>query len=298
MMRDWIHKHQLAVFFVLAYAITWAAQIPAYLYATSHGLKLGNEPNTQHLVDLLGGTGQPGFTPYLLLFSFAFGPTIAGVIVTGVVGGRAALAELGSRLVRFRVGLRWVVIVLALPVALALGSLALAFVINGFQPFGFDPLVPVSLFVPLLLYMLICTGLAEEVGWRGYALPELQRRHTAEKASWLLGIGWGLWHLPSVLIGPYLQGNLQIGLVVPVLLALTVGIVGWTIVITWIYNHTQSVFWIIVLHGWNNTVQSYLVLSAQQYAAQVIFPILPWLIAVWLLKKYGAQTLLGGPRGE
>ena len=194
---------------------------------------------------------------------------------------------------RVGVAKTWIVVVLLLPVALAVTSLGLAFVLGGFRPSGFDLLVPLSIFLPLLIYMLVCTGLAEEVGWRGYALPVLQRRHTAEKASWILGIGWGLWHIPSVLVGPYLQGDLHIGLVIPVLLGLTMGIVGWTIVITWLYNHTQSVFWIIVLHGWNNTVQSYLILSAEQYAAQVIFPILPWLIAVWLLKKYGAETLTG-----
>lgn len=291
--REWLRRHQLAVFFILAYAITWSVQIPAYLFAYRENVKLSNEANTEHFLDLVSGRGHPGLAPYLLLFMFTFGPSLAGVIVTALVGGRAGLSELWSRVTRVGVAGRWVVIILLLPVALSFASLALAFLIGGFQPYGFDLLLPLSLFVPLLVYMLVCTGLAEEVGWRGYALPELQRHHTAEKASWILGIGWGLWHIPSVLVGPYLQGDLHIGLVVPVLLGLTMGIVGWTIVITWIYNHTQSVFWIIVLHGWNNTVQSYLVLSAEQYAAQVIFPILPWAIAVWLLKKYGTQTLTG-----
>jgi len=291
--REWLRKHQLVVFFILAYAITWSVQIPAYLFADREDVKLSNEANTEHFLALLRGEAVPGLAPYLLLFMFTFGPSVAGVIVTGLVGGRAGLAELWGRVIRVGVGRRWVAIVLILPVALALSSLVLAFVLGGFQPFGFDLLVPLALFVPLLVYMLVCTGLAEEVGWRGYALPQLQRHHTAEKASWILGIGWGLWHIPSVLVGPYLQGDLHIGLVLPVLLGLTLGIVGWTIVITWIYNHTESVFWIIVLHGWTNTVQSFLVLSAEQYAAQVIFPILPWVIAVWLLKTYGSETLTG-----
>jgi membrane protease YdiL (CAAX protease family) len=289
--REWVLRNQLIVFFILAYAITWAVQIPAYLFAYREDVKFSNEANTEHFLALLRGEGHPGLAPYLLLFMFTFGPSVAGVIVTALVGGRAGLAELWSRVSHVGVGRRWIAIILLLPIALALSSLGVAFVLGGFQPYGFDLLVPLSLFVPLLVYMLVCTGLAEEIGWRGYALPELQRHHTAEKASWILGIGWGLWHIPSVLIGPYLQGDLHIGLVIPVLLGLTLGIVGWTIVITWIYNHTQSVFWIIVLHGWNNTVQSFLVLSAEQYAAQVIFPILPWLIAVWLLKRYGTDTL-------
>lgn len=79
----------------------------------------------------------------------------------------------------------------------------------------------------------------------------------------------------------------------PILLGLTVGIVGWTIVITWIYNHTHSVFWIIVLHGWYNTVQSYLILSSEQFAAQAVFPLLPWAVAIVLLRRYGSRTLTG-----
>ena len=64
----------------------------------------------------------------------------------------------------------------------------------------------------------------------------------------------------------------------------------WPIVITWIYNNTSSVFWIILLHGWNNAIQSYLVLSAG-LLANVIFAVLPWAIAIYLLRKYGGQTL-------
>lgn len=296
--RERLGRHQLAVFFLLAYVISWSAQIPAYVVANARGVRLSNEANTQHFLDLLAGRGNPAVAPFLLAFMFAFGPSVAGVIITALVGGRAGLADLWSRLTRVRVGGVWIAVVLLLPLALAAASLALAFAVNGFQPFAFSLLLPIALFVPLLIYMLVCTGLAEEVGWRGYALPELQRRHSAERASWILGVAWGLWHLPSVLVGPYLQGDLHIGLVVPILLALTVGIVGWTIVITWIYNNTQSLFWIVVLHGWFNTVQSYLVLSAQQFAAQLIFPILPWVVAAWLLKKYGAQTLTRRPDQE
>jgi membrane protease YdiL (CAAX protease family) len=139
--------------------------------------------------------------------------------------------------------------------------------------------------------MVVCTGVAEEIGWRGYALPQLQRDHTAEKASWVLGFAWGLWHIPSVLYLPYLRGELNLGLVVPILAGLTFGIVGYTIVLTWIYNNTGSVFWIIVLHGWANTVQSYLVLSSGSYVAQLAWGLLPWTVALYLLKHYDAETL-------
>jgi membrane protease YdiL (CAAX protease family) len=185
-------------------------------------------------------------------------------------------------------------IILLLPLALAAVTLALTFLAGGLQPIDFAFLAPLSLVPLLLLYMLIFTALAEEIGWRGYALPELQKRHSAERSSWILGIAWGWWHIPALLLPQYLRGELTVGLVVAVLLGITFGVVGWTIVLTWIYNNTHSVFWIILLHGWNNTIQSYLVLSAG-FLANVIFALLPWAVAIYLLKKYGGKTLRTEP---
>lgn len=61
--------------------------------------------------------------------------------------------------------------------------------------------------------------------------------------------------------------------------------------LTWIYNNTKSIFWIVLLHGWSNTVQSYLVLSSDSYTAQLPYGVLPWGIAIYALKRYGAGTL-------
>lgn len=294
MLRQKLARFQLPIFFVLAYAITWSAQIPAYIYAHNHGHTLTNERNTLHLINLFRGELDPGLTPYLLIAIFAFGPTLAGIIVTGIFHGQEGLQDLWRRLARVGVGSRWILIVLLLPLALAAVTLAVTLLVGGLRPITFVFLAPLSVLPVLLLYMLIFTGLAEEVGWRGYALPELQKTQTAERASWVLGIGWGLWHIPALLLPQWLRGELNPGLVIAVLLGITFGVVGWTIVITWIYNNTSSVFWIIGLHGWNNTVQSYLVLSAGLFA-NVIFAVLPWAVAVYLLRKYGGQTLRGKP---
>lgn len=288
-----VQKLQLPLFFVLAYAITWSIQIPAYLVAASRGESLSNEANLQHFGELMGGTIDPDLAPYFLLVSFSFGPTLAGLLVTALARGRAGLRELGARLAKARIAGRWIAAIILIPVALALASLILGFLLGGFQ-LDYSPLVPLALALPFLVYLLIFTGLAEEVGWRGYALPELQRHHSAEKASWILGIAWGLWHLPSNLLMPYLAGTLTAPMAIAVVLGLTFGAAGWTIVLTWIYNNTESLFWIIVLHGFYNWVMSYLVLSSGNYLAQVVSGVLPWAVAAFVLKKYGAETLREG----
>ena len=287
-------RFQVPIFFVLAYAITWSAQVPAYIYAHDHGHQLTNEQNLLHLRNLFRGELNPDLAPYLFLAIFAFGPTLAGIIVTGVFHGKSGLLDLGRRTRRINVGRRWMLIVLFLPLALGLVSLALAFLAGGLRPINFVFLAPLSLLPFLLLYMLIFTALAEEVGWRGYALPQLQKTHSAERASWIVGIAWGWWHIPALLFPQFLRGEFVVGMVVAVLLAITFGVVGWSIVVTWIYNNTHSVFWIILLHGWNNTIQSYLVLSAG-FVANVIFAVLPWGVAIYLLKRYGGRTLRAGP---
>lgn len=285
-------KYQLIIFFILAFATTWFAQITAYLYAYPNGYQLTNEANIIHLLGLLQGTLNPEFLPYYLLFVFSFGPTIAGIIVTALFKGKSGLKNLLARTTKYKLEIKWYLLVIIVPLLLSVISLLLGYVLSGFQPIEFNFLVPVSLFIPFLLYMIIFTGLQEELGWRGYALPELQKKYSAEKSSWILGIAWGLWHIPANLAAPFLSGQLSVPIVVVTLLALTIGIVGWTIVNTWFYNNTESVFLIILLHGITNTLQSYIVLSSSNQTAPMIYGILPWVLATYLLKKHGKETLL------
>ncbi|WP_210505729.1 CPBP family intramembrane glutamic endopeptidase [Naasia sp. SYSU D00057] len=285
-----IRRVQIPLFFVLAYAITWSIQIPAYVYADRRGERLTNEANVVHFTDAFLGRADPAFLGIFLLFSFSFGPTVAGLIVIALAQGREGFRDLGRRLARVRVPPRFVVAVLLIPVALSVAALLLGYVASGFAPFDYAPLVPFALALPFLLHLLVFTAVAEEIGWRGYALPVLQRRHTAERASWILGLAWGLWHLPSNLLPPLLLGQLTVPMAIATVLGLTFGAVGWTLVITWIFNGTgESLFWILVLHGFGNWVQSYLVLSSGSYPAQVAYGVLPWAIALVLLKRYGPE---------
>jgi membrane protease YdiL (CAAX protease family) len=93
-----------------------------------------------------------------------------------------------------RVGVRWYLVVLAIVFVIYLPSVIVG-LLNG--PIPTASLVFTSLvwFIPMFLYTLLASGL-EEPGWRGYALPNLQTRHNARKASLILGIIWGIWHWP------------------------------------------------------------------------------------------------------
>ena len=295
MVRAKLVRHQLPVFFILAFLITWTAQITTYLYADAHGFRISNEDNLLHFQDLLAGRLDAGFVPFLLLFHLTFGPSVAGILVVAIFKGRAGLGELFRRVIKVRIPLRWILVIVAIPLVWSAVALGFGYAVSGFAPIEYDFLVPLSMILPFFLYMVVFTGLSEEIGWRGYALPELQSKYSAEKSSWVLGILWGPWHVPSVLLIPFLHGDLTLLLAGTSLLGLTFGIVGWTIVITWVYNNTQSVFWMILLHGLVNTVQSYLVLSSNNQPAMAIWALIPWAFAIYLLKKYGGETLTGKP---
>ena len=288
-----VRRHPIAAFVLLAYGFTWSLQVTSLLVAARSGVELSNEDNARSFAQALTGDLPVERGLALLLFNVGqFGPAIAGAVLVGALYGRPGLRDLRRRLGAWRVGARWYAIILALPCILSAAAIVVGFVLGGFSVGPWQPLVPVAGALGFFLYLVVFTGLAEEPGWRGFALPQLQRTSTAARASWILGFIWGLWHVPFTV---YFNRD-QPFVIIPALLGLTFGIVGWTMVNTWIYNSTGSVLVIVLLHGWGNTVQSYLVLSQPNFMAHTLYAVLPWAIAVWLSRRYGDETLSDGPR--
>lgn len=278
------------LFLVLAYGITWAVQIPVYLYLVPRGIVPTNEQNFLLLGELVTGDLESGVALAILLLCFSFGPSLAGVVVIAWTSGWQGLRDLGSRLIKLGIPSKWIAFVLLFPIVLCLAAIAVGTLLGGMAVPSYEFIVPLVLAVLFLLFLIICTGLAEELGWRGFALPHLQKTRNAEQASWVLGIAWGLWHLPSVVLLPLMAQRATLPQALFSLLGLTIGVVGYTIVLTWFYNNTQSLFWIVILHGYANAWQSYLVLSSGNFMIQVAYGVLPWVMAVWLLKHYDTET--------
>jgi uncharacterized protein len=76
----------------------------------------------------------------------------------------------------------------------------------------------------------VIVGLFEEPGWRGFALPRMQRNHTALWAALVLGVIWLLWHLPELVSNP---GERE---PVPYLIA----VLAWSVILAWVYNSTRG----------------------------------------------------------
>jgi membrane protease YdiL (CAAX protease family) len=197
---------------------------------------------------------------------------------------------------KWNVGSRWYLIVVGLPVPLAGVSLLAGVVTGGIDLASYESLLPASYFIPFFVYMLVFTGVYEEPGWRGFALPYLQRENTATRASWILGIVWAVWHFPIIIYYNLTVTEVAPPVLIPILAGLVMGTVGWTIVNTWIYNSTESVFLMILLHGWYNTVNAFAVLPFENMMVTTVNSVLPWAVAGLVSKRHGDENLAERPR--
>jgi membrane protease YdiL (CAAX protease family) len=231
-----VRRHPLISFFVLAMGMSWLAWLPYIL--SKQGLGIWD----YHFPVILGSPQISGVLPGAYL-----GPVAAAFIVTALTGGRPALRRWAARLWRWRVNWRWY--------AIALVGVPLAVVLSGMAFSGGDIHAPSTLalaaYIPALLLQMVTTGLAEEPGWRDFALPRLQERFGPVGASFVLGPLWGVWHLPLFLSDwggfPDAQWTRPLYFV---------GFcIAFTIVITWFFNRTrESLPLVVLLHvGVNNT---------------------------------------------
>jgi membrane protease YdiL (CAAX protease family) len=193
-----MRRSSLIAYFVIAFSITWFFQILGLVLAQRCALSLINEDNLLHFFALFSLRLTPGEASAYVIYILGAGPLVAALLVTWSTGGRRGIEELWGRIKKLRVEPRWYLIVFPLSVALALISLTVGVLFGGLWPSSYSPLLPLAYFVPFFLYMLVFTGIAEEPGWRGFALPHLQSRYSAVKSSWILGVLWSVWHFPSI----------------------------------------------------------------------------------------------------
>jgi uncharacterized protein len=241
----------LVAFFVLAYALSWSWAISL---AAAHQV-------------VRRGVAWPTHYPSLL------GPAIAAVVVTAWTMGRPGLRDLGARLVRWRVAPRWWLVAVSPFAFLALGLIAMRVAgkpLPAAADFGRFSGTPAIGMVGVFLLITFVGSLGEETGWRGYALPQLQRRFSPLTATLILAPLWFLWHLPQFAVIATYRDFGPAGYV-GMFLGLTCG----AIVLTWLYNRSGgSILLVIVWHGAHNFV------GATQAATGMLAAIISTLIMV------------------
>ena len=146
------------------------------------------------------------------------------------------------RCLHWNVGWGWMALAFFAPLAvvsIAAGMhLALGGTIAPSPASGHVPLAVLNLFAVLLLG----GPSGEEFGWRGYGLPGLQARMGWRPASLILGLLWGVWHLPLLFVADTVQAHMTPGLFL-------LGTVAMSVIFAWLALHTRgSVAAALVLH--------------------------------------------------
>ena len=147
----------------------------------------------------VAAAGIPAYAPLgvVLLLLGTFAPSLVALWLTARVEGDSGLRALLSGVVRWRVAAGWYLFALAYIPALKLTVALVHRLATGAWPrFGDDPWY---LILPAIAVSTPFQA-GEEIGWRGYALPRLAARFGLARASILLGLIWGSWHLPQFFI--------------------------------------------------------------------------------------------------
>jgi membrane protease YdiL (CAAX protease family) len=216
-------RHPLVFYFLIAYAGTWIVELPYVLSEDGAGLLPFSIP----------------LLTWTLPVSIFTGPFLAAFVMTGATEGREGVGRLLRRFVLWRVGLRWYLFALVgVPVLAVLSAIVMPGALASFQ--GLASLAPLPL-LGIFVYILFLGGpLGEEPGWRGFALPRLQRLHGPLVGSLILGVLWALWHLP-LFWTPWNELT-TLNVVVYVL-----AIICLTIMYTWAFNNTKGSLLIVIL---------------------------------------------------
>ena len=189
-------------------------------------------------IALAGG----GDVPFL---AGVLGPGIAAYVVLRRTGG--SLRDWAASCLRWRVPLRWWAYALGLPVMLY-AAVSLTLQLLGHPVDWGLALDRAPAYASTWLFVLVLGGALEEPGWRGFGLPHLLESHTPVRATLILGLAWGLWHVP--IYGP-------LGFVVPMVLAFFY---------TFLWARTGSVLLAIVLHASFTPAQDHLILLPRDEA--------------------------------
>jgi len=208
-----LKRYPLLTYFVLVFVLTWACWIPLAISKTWASF------------------------PFVVFAALGNSmPSLLGILLTALFRGKSGLLEVFRRLGQVRVPLIWYAIVLLYPPVLWLVALGVPTLLG---------LATIALAFPVVsVFGSFVAGFGEELGWRGFALPRLQASLPALSASLLLGVLWGLWHLPLLIA----QG-------LPLAFAGLVGFISYVlayplplaVLFTWVYNNTKGSLLLMVL---------------------------------------------------
>jgi membrane protease YdiL (CAAX protease family) len=265
---DFLKRHSLVIGILLMFALTWP-------------------------IDLANAGLMPFKVPFVLYLFLGWGFGVASVVMTGLTLGRTGVISLLKRYLHWRVGWKWYLVPFLLSPALMVGGVYLNAALTGVRPefstvmayeiFGKSAYLPLFI-LPFFLVDFIANG--EEIGWRGYVLPRLQAKYGALTSALIVGVIWGVWHLPKFLSHWNTVSFAWF-------MAHTVAA---SVLYTWLYNGTKgSLLLVTLFHAATNTVGVFMpmanTVSSGNMGAYMIFVLLEAVAAIIIVIATGPERL-------
>jgi membrane protease YdiL (CAAX protease family) len=265
--NSFVARHPVAAYFLLTFAVSW---LGAFAVAAPH---------------LLRGEAIPKFAGLMMFPAMLLGPSVVGIVLTGLVDGSNGLRDLFARMRRIRFPARWYAALL-IPPALVLTVL---FCMKTFVSPDFAP----NRFWIGISFGLVA-GFFEEIGWMGYVFPKMRRKENAMAPAILLGLLWGAWHIPVI---DYLGTSTPHGAYwLPFFLAFTAAMTAMRVLIAWTYANTKSVVLAQLFHA--SSTGSLVIFSpprvtaAQESLWYAIYAAALWLVVALIATTFGKRLTL------
>lgn len=179
-------------------------------------------------------------------------PSIMGIAFTGYFGGVKKIKQLLKKVINFKFNIVFYLLslitlnaqlFLSYFICSVIGFNIRVFINHSFQGFKTDSIL--GIFVLFIVIILFGGSVQEELGWRGFLLPRLQKKFHPVFSAVIVGVVWSFWHLPMFFISGTGYNDFLIYIVETIILSVE---------ITWIYNKTNgSLLFPILIHGIDNT---------------------------------------------
>ena len=218
--KNFIIRYPVISYFIIAYTLSW---LGALLFVSPK---------------LFSGKHLSQTDGILMFPIMIIGPAISCIFLTYITDGKAGLKNLRSRMVKWKVPFKWYLVALLIPpcIIILLLSFLKSFVSPAFTPNFF--LLGILFGIP--------AGFFEEIGWSGFAFPKMHLKQNLVRSGIIIGLLWGLWHLPVIdyLGAAYPHGKLLL----PFILSFIAILIGIRLLIVWVYSNTNSILVAQLMH--------------------------------------------------
>ena len=228
--KGFFSNNAVLVYFALTLLITWGGIL----------LAVGMD-------GILGTVEIPEEQMPLLYGVTLLGPTIAGLVAIAVFDGKAGFRSLFSRLGKWRVGLRWYAAALLTAPVLITAILLISLLFSeAYLPALFTDASNIGLLLTGI-FMGLAVGFFEELGWTGFAVPRLRESYSVMTTGIILGLFWGLWHLPLFVASANSSG--AVPPVIYLLILLFSFLPAYRVLMVWVYEQTGSLLIMVLMHA-------------------------------------------------